>query len=682
MKQNKTKTFDSKYSFWAKAIEISIVGIIFLVPIAFYPRCVTVFLPIKELLAEALILIGLMFWAFKMISREELKFSPSPLNLPLLSFISIILLSMVWSNNFIVSLKELPLFLSGPLLYFIIVNNINKDKQINLFVNSLLIIGGLFGIYGIFQYNGIDLPYWAGNVERQQVFGLFGNVNYFAEFLIIPLPIALSLFFVTKNKLGKSLLLISIFAMGTSLILTFTRGSYLAMGISSIFIFSLFLTIRGRMALQKNKKIIILAIVAIIMVLTLFIIPTPLNSEDTVIYKIKSRIQISELIGGVASKRRIANWASTIMMIKDHPLLGSGIGTYKYNILSYQAEFFDRGENRTIYPYGFPDKAHNEYLQLWAELGIVGLIIFLWLMFTYFNYGIKYLKREKDKQKQGIIIGLMGTVAAVLVDAIFEFPLHLPTNVVLFWLIIGLSVSMINKEISTEDEKGKKLTLRFKPLLYIAIIFLTVFLCVTVARPFMARTYWYQGNMEGKKENFQGAIDAYEKSLKWDPYFGRIYYNMGKVLLHGKAYKPALEYLKKAEKYVDLPELPSALALCYINEGILDKAEIMLKKAISYRKDDEPVIPYYADLGKIYMNTKKYELAEEFFQNILKVEPDSIDGRVFLGGLYVFQKRFKEALKEFQEITALAPNTTDSEKAEMMIKSIEAQLEKDNAKGE
>jgi len=252
---------------------------------------------------------------------------------------------MVWSNNFIVSLKELPLFLSGPLLYFIIVNNINKDKQINLFVNSLLIIGGLFGIYGIFQYNGIDLPYWAGNVERQQVFGLFGNVNYFAEFLIIPLPIALSLFFVTKNKLGKSLLLISIFAMGTSLILTFTRGSYLAMGISSIFIFSLFLTIRGRMALQKNKKIIILAIVAIIMVLTLFIIPTPLNSEDTVIYKIKSRIQISELIGGIASKRRIANWASTIMMIKDHPLIGSGIGTYKYNILSYQAEFFDRGEN-------------------------------------------------------------------------------------------------------------------------------------------------------------------------------------------------------------------------------------------------------------------------------------------------------------------------------------------------
>jgi len=46
MKQNKTEKLDSKYYFWVKAIEISIVSIIFLVPIAFYPRCVTVFIPI------------------------------------------------------------------------------------------------------------------------------------------------------------------------------------------------------------------------------------------------------------------------------------------------------------------------------------------------------------------------------------------------------------------------------------------------------------------------------------------------------------------------------------------------------------------------------------------------------------------------------------------------------------
>ncbi len=78
------------------------------------------------------------------------------------------------------------------------------------------------------------------------------------------------------------------------------------------------------------------------------------------------------------------------MMIKDRPLLGSGIGTFKYNSLRYQAEFFSQGDNRSIYPYGFAKHVHNEYLQLWAELGIIGLGIFIWIMICYFYYGCKY----------------------------------------------------------------------------------------------------------------------------------------------------------------------------------------------------------------------------------------------------------------------------------------------------
>ena len=60
--------------------------------------------------------------------------------------------------------------------------------------------------------------------------GLFGNVNYFAEYLIVLLPLAISLFLVTSVKSKKILLLMGILAMGGSLMLTFTRGSYLGFG--------------------------------------------------------------------------------------------------------------------------------------------------------------------------------------------------------------------------------------------------------------------------------------------------------------------------------------------------------------------------------------------------------------------------------------------------------------------
>ncbi len=101
-----------------------------------------------------------------------------------------------------------------------------------------------------------------------------------------------------------------------------------------------------------------------------------------------------------------------------------------------------REKNRSLYPHGFADKAHNEYLQLWAELGIIGLGIFIWLIISYFSYGIKILTKIKDEYRQGIIIGLMGAVVAVLVDGIFGFPLHLPATIVLFWLALGLTVAV------------------------------------------------------------------------------------------------------------------------------------------------------------------------------------------------------------------------------------------------
>ena len=224
MQQKELNLTKDNVSLWVNAIEATIIALVVFIPAAFSLRCITLFIPPKEAAMQVLVLLGLMFWGLKMVSREEFKFTSTPLNFPVLSFVTICTLSLIWSNNFFVSLKELPLFLAGPLLYFIITNNIYAERQISRILNILLIVGGLFGVYGILQYSGIDFSFWIRNIGRQQVFGLFGNVNFFAEYLIIPLPIAVSLFFASQNKFKKILLLIAILAMGTSLTLTFTRS--------------------------------------------------------------------------------------------------------------------------------------------------------------------------------------------------------------------------------------------------------------------------------------------------------------------------------------------------------------------------------------------------------------------------------------------------------------------------
>jgi O-antigen ligase/Tfp pilus assembly protein PilF len=675
MEQKEINLSNYNKSFWTNAIEISIIALVILVPIAFYPWCITVFLPAKEMIAEVLIVLGLMFWGLKIINKEELKFTSAPLNIPIISFIAICVLSLIWSNSFFVSLKELPLFLAGPLLYFVITNSINDERQINRILDILLLVGGLFGIYGIFQYNGIDFSFWISNIGRQQVFGLFGNVNFFAEYLIVPLPIAVSLFFTSRNKFKKILLLIAILAMGTSLIVTFTRGSYLSFGSALIFMFFLFLISRGKGFIKNNKKIFIIILVAIIIITFLFVVPTSLNRSGTVISKIKERASITQLINEFSFGRRTAIYKFTTLMIKDHPLLGSGIGTYKYNTLRYQAEFFAQGENRSLYPHGFADKAHNEYLQLWAELGIIGLGIFIWLMISYFRFGLKILRKIKDESRQGIIIGLMGAVVEVLVDGIFGFPLHLPATIVLFWLALGLTVAvgLLKDEANAPEIKmirENSNISRFKPLLYLGIILFTIFLGVTVTRPFVARIYWYYGFKEIEKENWDKAIKTYEEALKWDPYLGEIYYDIGKILEIKELYGVALEYFEKAEKYIDSPNLPQDFALIYLKKGQLDKAAIKLKQAISYQSDEKSMLPLYSELGNTYLQLKRYKPAEIAFKNALKINPDFVNAHYGLAGAYLKQNLSNEALIELQKVIELAPDSQEANYAKITIQKL------------
>jgi len=644
MKQNKINTSDFNSSFHSKAIEITIIALTVLVPLAFHPRCYTHFPPAKEFTFEALVIIGLMFWAIKMVGREEIKFIPTPLNLPILSFIAICTLSLIWSDTFFTSLKELPLFLSGPFLYFIIVNNIKSEKQISRIISAVIVIGAALGVYGIFQYNGIDFSFWATISGRNKIFGLFGNVGYFAGYLILPLSLAIPLFFVSKIRSRKILLLIGILTMGTTFIITFSRSSYLALGISLLFMFLLFLLSRGKRFIKENKKIIIFLLIVIIIVVSLFIIPTPLSKKGSVISAIKARISLKTLKNEFTSGGRIAIWKFTGMMIKDRPILGSGIGTYKYNTLRYQAKFLEQEDNRSIYGYGWADKAHNEYLQLWAELGIIGLAIFLWFIITYFNYGIRYLKREKDEQKQGIMIGLMGALVAFLIDSIFWFPLHLSAHLSLFWLFIGLAMAMIidesrglkagekieiaQKDYDKEERRKKKKIKkrnnlkennihRLKPILYVVIVLLAIFLCITLSRPFIARIIWYSGFKEVENRNWKKVTEIYEVALKWDPYIGGLYNDMGKIFMIRKLYNTSLNYFKKAEKYMDFPDLARNIAAIYLAKGNLDEAIDLLKKAISYQPTERTMAPLYFELGNAYLKLKKYELAETAFKDTI-----------------------------------------------------------------
>lgn len=708
-------------SIWTNAIEITIITLVILVPIAFYLETMSIFLSTKEMIFELLIIIGLLFWAFKTIDQQQVELRANPLNLLVLSFILICILSLLWTDNIYTSIRELPLFLAGPLLYFITINNISEEGQVARIINSLLIIGALFGIYGIFQYI-VDFPIWSTATGRRKVMGLFGNVNYFAEYLIIPLSIAVSLFLTSRKGIKKILFFIAILTMGTTLVLTFTRGSYLGLAASLLFIAVLFIVYGNsvKQSLLINKKKILIAFLAVITVIIfVFLTPNPLNRPGTAVYKIKDRVSITRLTKDPSLKRRIATWKFTILMIKDRPWLGSGIGTYKYNTLRYQAQFFSEGENRTLYPHGFADKAHNEYLQLWAELGLVGLVIFFWLIYTYFRFGLRTLRDITDNKdiedkvkftRQGLIIGLMGAVVAFLVDAFFGFPMHLPASVMLFWLVLSLTVvsgyglsrdyalsetSGLKKgrylsrkiakikETTTGLSKNKAIdnkqivkTKVLKYVFYIWVLILAIMFSFNIVKPFMAQIYWFYADREKNRgdSGINETIQNYRLALKWDPFLGEVYYDIGSILLKEGLPTPALDYFLKAEKYTDLPGLPLAIARVYTDKDMPAEAATKLKQAITYEGSKRAMLPLYNELGNMYLTLTKPKLAEIAFKDALKInggsDDDILSSHFGLARAYLNQGLHDQAIKEFNKVTELAPNSLEAKYAQKAIEQL------------
>ncbi len=696
-----------KYSEWDEGIFIILLLMIILVPLAFYPHCIPVFNTVKELILQLLTLIGFTLLLLKLIAVGQIDWAKTSLDKTIFFYLVFGSLSLIWSVNIYNSLIALPLFLAGPLLYYIVSQSLKEQTYIDRLLLVIIIVGTAMALYGILQYFGIDFEFWAGNIARNQVFGLFGNVNYFAEFMILPLALSLGLFFSREKIFNRIFLLIALIIMGIALLLTFTRGSLLAIAVTiPVLIFFYYQSAASELGKKHYRRFAFYFLILVIVAAALLYIPHPLNQKGSTLGNLRERVTIESLTSGSSILRRVAIWKFTWMMIEERPLLGSGIGTYGYQSLPYQAEFFAQGNNRDIYPHGFAVQAHNEYLQMWAEMGIIGLLLFLGIIFTYYrNIFINF--RKMGEKGKAITISLAGGVTAVLVDALFGFPLQLAASLSLFWIFLGLSSAQINlsqlfgeaeisqKKIKKDEsintkvkvknnavnqaDKEKELSLsnlstgnKIKRIfLSILVVALMVVAISFLVRPFMARVYWYYGNQQIVKGNYQEAIKIYEKGLKWNPWQGEMYYDIGNILAKEGLNTPALEYLHRAEKYVDHHNLPQNIAAAYLKKGEVEKAIPYLEKAIKYQQKKEDMLPLQLQLGNLYLTAGDYQNAERQFQSVLQVNPESAEAYYGLAGVYISEGKKEETIAALQKVIELAPESRVAGYAKTMLTKME-----------
>ncbi len=129
-------------------------------------------------------------------------------------------------------------------------------------------------------------------------------------------------------------------------------------------------------------------------------------------------------------------------MWRDRPLFGVGLGGYKIHFVPYKPAFLSspRGAD---YAFPFPraDQAHNEYVQVAAEMGSFGLIVLLAGLGLLGYFGLRRVGTQRDPRKRLELLLLGGGLITFLVHAVPTFPFHLPASSLAFVVVLGLALS-------------------------------------------------------------------------------------------------------------------------------------------------------------------------------------------------------------------------------------------------
>jgi len=334
--------------------------------------------------------------------------------------------------------------------FLIAANFFSSRGRLSALAHFLVIYGlgmALFGLVQHFSWNGSF--YWLRPTEVTTPFGPFANHNHFAGYmeLLIPIPIALIITRAVRTE-WRLLFGFAAIVMGIAAVMSLSRGGIISIAAGMLFLVvsSLRLLRRRRRTAGKGTLLplasqfaVVIAIVAVISAGILWI------GADPVI----NRVTQGQPSAGDSPKETFYSsrgwvWRDTLTMIQANPLLGVGLGAYETAFSIYT-----KSDGSLKVP-----QAHNDYLQVVADCGVVGGVIALWFLVLLFR-AVGRGTKSSDPLQAGLALGSGAGVFALLVHSLFDFNLQLPSNALLF-LLLSAVVAQIGAAVVTQEKSAAR----------------------------------------------------------------------------------------------------------------------------------------------------------------------------------------------------------------------------------
>ena len=364
-------------------------------------------------LTEVLVLLLAGAWLMRLVLRREgvsLR-NPRPALLwPLVIFFGALLLSLLVTWSLQHSIKELLKWFEVLLVYLLVAFGV-RGRWARILTWTIVIAGGLAAVHGIYQFLFQAGPEGFVLFDRfMRAYGTFEQPNPYGGYLGLTLPVALGLAVVAALGLGRwsRIWRWSTLAVGgvcaalmlAALVMSWSRGAWLGVG-AAVVGMAVAMVVRG------GRGAVLSVIVAAVVVYALLAgglaqVPPSLVQRfgDFVPYLGVSDVRGAEITdANFAVLERVAHWQAAWQMWTDHPWLGVGIGNYEPVYSRYALPQWPL-------PLGH---AHNYYLNIAAESGVVGLGAYLLL------WGVALLQtwrvvRRASGWELGVAIGVLGVV--------------------------------------------------------------------------------------------------------------------------------------------------------------------------------------------------------------------------------------------------------------------------------
>lgn len=365
----------------------------------------------------AVILLCLLFVCT--VVKKNSYFNIRAIDFSLVMFMLVVVLSWATSINRSSSWTFLLINVTCFLFVLIIVSSIKNEKSLGALIEIILFGITVISIYGLYQFATDSVRFdpsltsvYLNEGMPGRVYATFANPNNYAEVLLMMIPFYVAVVLNAKTFVKKSIYTLMGVSAIAVLFCTGSRSGWIGFAVA-VLVFTFL----------KNKRLLPL-------MLALGVVAVPFLPQH-IFRRIQTLFNLSK---DTSAQYRIKIIQTSLPMLKDYALTGVGLGS---------RVFMDIVDNYKLYSSKVPVHTHVLYLQIWVEMGIMGILSFVWFLFRTVKSSILDILEKSNMYFTNVLIAGVSSLLGISAMAAVEYVWYYPRVMLFFWVDIAIILSVL-----------------------------------------------------------------------------------------------------------------------------------------------------------------------------------------------------------------------------------------------